>query len=112
MIGPPRTLFRIQDLNVQDQFPVPQLPAARKLAADPQGGIWLGLMSGDLARYRNGVLEVVAYPHQPDSRVDQVFISPDGSVLGATAFGLIGWKEGRSRYLPFGTACLVMALTR
>ncbi len=99
VIGPPRTLFRIQDLNVQDQFPVPQLPAARKLAADPQGGIWLGLMSGDLARYRNGVLQVVAYPHQSDSRVDQVFISPDGSVLGATAFGLVGWKEGKKQIL-------------
>ncbi len=99
VIGPPRTLIRIQDLKVQDQFPVPQLPAARKLAADPHGGIWLGLMSGDLARYRNGVLEIVAYQHQPDSRVDQVFISPDGSVLGATAFGLIGWKDGKKQIL-------------
>ena len=99
VIGPPRTLFRIKDLKVQDQFPVPKLPAARKLAADPHGGIWLGLMSGDLAHYRNGVLEMIAYPHQPDARVEQVFISPDGSVLGATAFGLIGWKEGKKQIL-------------
>lgn len=99
VIGPPRTLIRIQNLKVQDQFPVPQLPAARKLAADPHGGIWLGLMSGDLAHYRNGVLEIVAYQHQPDSRVDQVFISPDGSVLGATAFGLIGWRDGKKQIL-------------
>jgi signal transduction histidine kinase/ligand-binding sensor domain-containing protein len=99
VIGPPRTLIRIQDLKVQDQFPVPQLPAARKLAADPHGGIWLGLMSGDLAHYRNGMLEIVAFQHQPDSRVDQVFISPDGAVLGATAFGLIGWRDGRKQIL-------------
>jgi signal transduction histidine kinase/ligand-binding sensor domain-containing protein len=99
VIGPPRTLIRIQDLKVQDQFPVPKLPAARKLAADPHAGIWLGLMSGDLARYRNGQLEIVAYQHPSDSRVEQVFISPDGSVLGATAFGLIGWREGKKQIL-------------
>lgn len=99
VIGPPRTLFRIKDLKVQDQFPVPKLPAARKLAADPHGGIWLGLMSGDLAHYRNGVLEIIPYQHQPDARVEQVFISPDGSVLGATAFGLVGWKDGKKQIL-------------
>ena len=99
VIGPPRTLFRIKDLKVQGEFPVPGLPAARKLAADPHGGIWLGLMSGDLAHYRNGVLQIAAYPHKTDARVEQVFISPDGSVLGATAFGLIGWKDGKKQIL-------------
>ena len=89
----------MQDLQVQDQFPVRQLPPARKLAADPHGGIWLGLMSGDLARYRNGVLEIVNIPHEPDARVEQVFVSPDGAVLGATAFGLIGWKDGKKQIL-------------
>jgi ligand-binding sensor domain-containing protein len=57
-IGPPRALFRIQDFKVQEQFPVPQMPAARKVAADPKGGIWLGLTSGNLARYRSGKLEM------------------------------------------------------
>jgi len=39
-IGPPRTLSRIRDLKVQEAFPVPQMPAAREVAADPEGGIW------------------------------------------------------------------------
>jgi hypothetical protein len=41
--GPPRTLIRIHDLKVQEEFPVPQMPAARKVAADPEGAIWLDI---------------------------------------------------------------------
>src|SRR5205814_5097452 len=39
--GSPRTLFRIHDFKVQEEFPARQLPAARKVEADPNGGIWL-----------------------------------------------------------------------
>jgi signal transduction histidine kinase/ligand-binding sensor domain-containing protein len=98
-IGPPRTLIRIHDLNGQEEFPVPQMPAARKIAADPQGGIWLGLMNGDLARYRHGKTEVFAFKHSGDSRVNQLIVNSDGSVLGATGLGLVGWKEGKQQTL-------------
>jgi ligand-binding sensor domain-containing protein len=37
----PMTLSRIHDLKVQEAFPVPQMPAAREVAADPEGGIRL-----------------------------------------------------------------------
>lgn len=70
-IGPPRTLIRIYDLKVQGEFPVPQMPPARKVEADPQGGIWLGLMNGDLARYRHGKTEIFAFKHCADSRVNR-----------------------------------------
>jgi len=56
--GPPRTLIRIHDLKSKRSFQYPKLPAARKVAADPKGGIWLGLMNGDLARYRHGKTEI------------------------------------------------------
>ena len=98
-IGPPRTLIRIQDLKVQEEFPVPQMPAARKVAADPEGGIWLGLMNGDLARYRHGKTEIFPFKHGEDSRVNQLIVNSDGSVLGATPLGLIGWKEGKQQTL-------------
>lgn len=99
VIGPPRTLIRIQNFKVQEMFPVPQMPPARKVTADPRGGIWLGLMSGDLARYRKGKLDIFTYEHKSDSKVDQVFISPDSAVLGATAFGLIAWRDGKKQIL-------------
>ena len=97
--GPPRTLIRIHDLKVQEVFPAPQMPAARKLAADPQGGIWLGLMNGDLARYQQGKTEIFPFKHGEDSRVNQLVVNSDGSVLGATPLGLIGWKQGKQQDL-------------
>jgi signal transduction histidine kinase/ligand-binding sensor domain-containing protein len=97
--GPPRTLIRIHDLKVQEEFPVPQMPAARKVAADPKGGIWLGLMNGDLARYRRGKTEIFPFKHGEDSRVNQLIVNSDGSVLGATPLGLIAWKEGKQQTL-------------
>ena len=98
-IGPPRTLIRIYDLKVQGEFPVPQMPPARKVEADPGGGIWLGLMNGDLARYRQGKTETFPFKHGEDSRVSQLIVNSDGSVLGATGLGLVGWKQGKQQTL-------------
>ena len=50
--GPRRSLVRISNFKVQEEFPGPQMPAARKVAAAPDGSLWLGLMSGDLARLK------------------------------------------------------------
>jgi signal transduction histidine kinase/ligand-binding sensor domain-containing protein len=96
---PPRTLVRIRNLKVQEEFQEPQIPPARAVAADPQGGLWLGLTNGDLARYRHGKVDIVPFEHSPDSRVNQLFVNADGVVLGATAFGLIGWKSGKQQTL-------------
>jgi signal transduction histidine kinase/ligand-binding sensor domain-containing protein len=98
-IGPPRTLIRIRDLKVQEAFPVPQMPAARKVAADPGGGIWLGLKNGDLARYQHGKTQIFPFKQGENSTVDQLMVSSDGSVLGATPLGLVGWKEGKQQTL-------------
>jgi signal transduction histidine kinase/ligand-binding sensor domain-containing protein len=93
--GPPMSLIRIQGLEVREEFQAPQMPAARRVAADPEGGIWLGLINGDLARYQHGRIDTFRFQHNPDSRVEQLTVNPDGSVLGATAFGLVGWRGGR-----------------
>jgi len=97
--GPPRTLIRIYDRKARQEIPTPHIPPANSLVADPRGGIWLGLMNGDLARYQQGRTEIFRFEHKYDSRVNQVLVSPDGSVLGATAFGLIGWSDGKQRTL-------------
>jgi ligand-binding sensor domain-containing protein len=97
--GPPRTLIRIRDLKVQEAFPAPHLPDARRVAADPQGGIWLGLMNGDLARYRHDKTEIFPFKHGEDSRVNQLIVKSDSSVLGATPLGVIGWKDGKQQTL-------------
>jgi ligand-binding sensor domain-containing protein len=82
--GSPRTLYRIRDFQVQEAFPAPRMPTARRLAADPHGGIWLGLASGDLARYANGKLDIFPFKRSlvptRDTAVDQLIVNPDGSV--------------------------------
>jgi len=60
-IAPSRKLVRIRDFKVVDEIQVPHIPAARDLAADRTAGIWLGLMNGDLARYRNGNVEIFSF---------------------------------------------------
>ena len=98
-IGPPRALIRIHDDKVQEQVLAPQMPAGRRVAADPSGGIWIGTRDGDLVRYKNGHAELISFKHIPHSQVEQLMVGPDGSVLGATAFGLIGWKDGKTQTL-------------
>jgi signal transduction histidine kinase len=101
--GTPRTLFRIQDFKIQEGFSAPQMPAARRVAPDPGGGIWLGLIRGDLARYKNGKLEIFPFRHSTipgvDTEVNQLLVSSDGAVLGATHFGLIAWRNGTQQTL-------------
>lgn len=97
--GKPLTVFRIRDGKVQEQFRAPELPVAWSVAADPHGGIWLGLTTGDLAHYVNGHLEIFRFKSAPDHLVTQVAVSSDGSTFGATAFGLIAWKNGKQQIL-------------
>jgi signal transduction histidine kinase len=97
--GPPVMLIRIQNLKVREEFAAPPMPPARKLVADPQSGIWLGLVNGDLARFRSGKTEIFPFAGHPDSRVLALTASSDGSILGATAFGVIGWKNGKQQIL-------------
>jgi ligand-binding sensor domain-containing protein/signal transduction histidine kinase len=97
--GRRRELIRIADRTVREELEVPQIPAPHKVAADPQGGIWLGLMSGDLARYRDGRLDTFHLDRAVESPVLQLSVSSDSSILGATQSGLIGWRNGKLRSL-------------
>ena len=98
-ISHPRYLLRIQDGTVREEIPETEIPAALALAADPQGGIWLGLSKGGLARYRNGQLETFPLQQSPNARVYQLIVNPDGSVLGATTEGLVEWQNGKLQLL-------------
>jgi signal transduction histidine kinase/ligand-binding sensor domain-containing protein len=93
-IGNPARLVRIQDFEIREELPAPQLPAAAALAADPQDGIWLGLVNGNLARYRSGQLDIIPVTHGQPSTMRQLLVNSDGSVLGATSAGLIAWRKG------------------
>jgi signal transduction histidine kinase/ligand-binding sensor domain-containing protein len=100
--GSPRRLVRIKNDTVQQEFPAPQMPAARKVVAAPDGTIWLGLLSGDLGRYANGKLDIFRFGHiessnEMTSSLNQLFVGPDGSIMGVTTFGVIAWKNGKQQ---------------
>ena len=86
-IGNPARLVRVQDFEIRAELPAPQMPAAAAPAADPQDGIWLGLVNGNLAHYRSRQLDIIPVTHGQPLRVRQVLVSSDGSALGATPAG-------------------------
>src|SRR6266852_603264 len=63
--SPRHRLLRIEDLRIREEMSPPQLPPANTLAPDPHGGVWLGLTSGGLARYRNGQMEFFSFNQSP-----------------------------------------------
>jgi len=95
-----RRVLRIQDLKIREEIDAPELPLANTLAPDPHGGVWLGLESGGLARYRNGQMEFFSLNQSPhDGPVHGLLVNSDGSVLAATTSGLVGWQNGRVQNL-------------
>jgi len=95
--GPPRILMRVEGRVVRED--VSNLPPTRRVAADPTGGLWVGLRNGDLAHVRDGQIEVHGFKHSEEASFEQLLPEADGSVLGATSYGLIEWRNGRTSTL-------------
>jgi signal transduction histidine kinase/ligand-binding sensor domain-containing protein len=91
--SPHRILMRVEGRAIREDYTEPKMP--RKVAADPTGGIWIGLLNGDLAHYRNGEAATYRFPHGDAALVTQLLPNSDGSVLASTTYGLIGWKQGK-----------------
>ena len=95
-----RRLFRIQDLRIREEISSPQLTATNALASDPHGGVWIGLIGGGLARYRNGQAEFFSFNSSPhDGPVYGLLVNSDASVLAATPLGVVGWRNGKVQRL-------------
>ena len=94
--GPPHILMRVDGLLVKEYFGEPATPGARRLAADPTGGLWFGLFDGDLAQFRNGDTVVHRFEHPDGAQISQLLADVDGSVIAATSYGLVGWRDGKA----------------
>src|SRR5262249_2627934 len=92
-------LARIENLQVRERISLPQIPITSKLAPDPTGGIWFGLMNGDMARYPDGPFENFPSNQDSKSRIRTLAPGTDGSVWAATRDGLLRLKEGTRRLL-------------
>ena len=95
--------MRIQDRTVRQEYEEPQAP--RKLAADPTGGVWIGLLNGDLSHYHDGRQETYRFAHDDTALVNQLQPLSDGSILAATSYGMIGWRNGKLLQMTTRTAC-------
>src|SRR5271167_263214 len=94
-VSNPRKLVRIRDFQVQEQFSSPQVPDGYTLAPDPDGGIWIGTLSGDLVLFRHGVVQQFQLHAQRDPITHRIIANADGSVLAGSADGLVGLRQGK-----------------
>jgi signal transduction histidine kinase/ligand-binding sensor domain-containing protein len=94
-LGPPRSILRI-DPERRLARAVPGLPPTSWVTPDPVAGLWLGLINGDLLRYRDGQTEVFrAARDGHEARIWQLATAPDGSVMASTGSGLLAWRSGK-----------------
>jgi signal transduction histidine kinase/ligand-binding sensor domain-containing protein len=93
-------LLRIHDRRVVEEIPRSAVPFAyaQSIVPDIHEGIWFALTNGDLARYRRGQLETVEFHRAAHAGLIWGLISTrDGSIIGGTSLGLIGWHNGKSQ---------------
>jgi len=95
----PPKLVRIRDFQVREVFPESQVPPGRTLAPDPQGGIWIGTLKGDLALFRRGTVQTFPLNTKGDPFIHQIVPNADGSVLAGSADGLVGLRNGKVQRL-------------
>jgi signal transduction histidine kinase/ligand-binding sensor domain-containing protein len=93
--GNPRKLVRIHDFQVAEEFTSSQVPPGHTLAPDPQGGIWIGTLDGDLVRFRHGALQRFSLQTKGSPVSRQIIAEPGGLVLAASDDGLVGLRQDR-----------------
>jgi signal transduction histidine kinase/ligand-binding sensor domain-containing protein len=109
-LGPPRQILKI-DPGRLHATPVPNLPPASRVAADPAGGVYIAALNGDLVHVDSFGGQVV-YPHPAghSARIPQFSVTGDGTVFASTAFGLEVLRKGKLQVLDAsnGLPCNVL----
>jgi signal transduction histidine kinase/ligand-binding sensor domain-containing protein len=90
-----KNLDRIYDFKLEDEITSSQISTAYILAANPQGGIFLGLVDGDLVELQDGKTQTFAANEVGNARqIRDLLVEADGSVWGATLGEVARWKNG------------------
>jgi len=93
-------LYRIEGSTVRDELTSQQISTSYILAANPRGGIFLGLVNGDLVELRNGQAKTIPSGEVGNtSQIRDLLVEPDGSVWGTTLDEVARWKNGIRRNL-------------
>jgi ligand-binding sensor domain-containing protein/signal transduction histidine kinase len=89
-------LYRIRNFAVEEQTTSNQISSAYIMAADPHGGVVLGMVSGDLICYNHGQVSMVnRNDGVHNGQIRDLLVEPDGSIWGTTQEELFRWKDGR-----------------
>jgi signal transduction histidine kinase/ligand-binding sensor domain-containing protein len=93
-------LDRIRGFTVKEKLTSAKISTAYTLAATPDGGVVLGLVDGDLVKFRNGGMQTIASNEVGNTRqIRDLLVEMDGSVWGTTLDELFRWKDGVRRNL-------------
>lgn len=93
-------LDRIYDLKLEEEVTSSQISTAYMLTASPQGGIFLGLVNGDLVQLRDGKTQTFAANEVGNTRqIRDLLAEADGSVWGVTLDEVARWKDGLRKNL-------------
>ncbi len=93
-------LDRIDDLSLEDEVISAQISTAYTLAANPQGGVFLGLVNGDLVQYQDGKTQTFPSNEVGNTRqIRDLVVESDGSVWGTTLDEVARWKNGTRKNL-------------
>jgi signal transduction histidine kinase/ligand-binding sensor domain-containing protein len=100
LVGSPAKLLHIRNRTIQEEVVVSQDFFEPTLVADPLGGVWLSLVDGKLAHYRNGNIEIVHPTELPNTRpLNHIIFDTQRWLLGTTSRGLVGLRNGRIQKL-------------
>jgi signal transduction histidine kinase/ligand-binding sensor domain-containing protein len=109
-LGPPRQIFKIDPRTLR-VTPIPNLPSANRVAADPVDGIYLAAFNGDLVHV-DSLGKQVIYPHPQghSERIPQLAVNRDGTVYVSTSFGLETLRNGKIQVMDTrnGLPCEVL----
>jgi signal transduction histidine kinase/ligand-binding sensor domain-containing protein len=93
-------LDRIHDMKVEEEPSSPQISVAWAMAANPRGGVFLGLANGDLVEYRDGVQKTIpSHETGNEAQIRDLLVDPDGSVWGTNMREVVRWKDGQRKNL-------------
>jgi signal transduction histidine kinase/ligand-binding sensor domain-containing protein len=96
VVGKHEALLRIRQCRIEEEFP--SVRDVFSLAADPRGGIWMGLRRGGLKRYRKGSFEDISA--SGTGTVTDLFADSNASIWAATQkHGLMRWRNGELTFL-------------
>ena len=87
-------LDRVDDMRLVSEVTSPQISTAYRLASNPQGGIILGLVNGDLLQLEDDKMRTLSVAGGETHQVRDLLVETDGSVWGTTLDAAFRWKNG------------------